>query len=312
MIAVAITMFTEVNAYISMVNGIHAFNIGDCRTANNRFQVVLNSRVYDLLGLVPQAQQLTNECYGFLKAVANEEQGYNGHALAAYIDFQRTFPASGLTSVVPVKIQAIFGRSSMEELAVKETCDRVAILGESQLIPRSQEYLPVLYFHCGEIYESAGEFQNALMMYYQIRENYPQHALAGQIQTAIARLEIKIARQSGAGTIAQPTASGKAPVGTSLYKIRNDSPDRLQLFLNGTQTLIEEIPACESCRTYTQDPVQCPDIGPMHSFTLRPGKYDVLVKSVSSAKDTPFQGTWILESGQAYSECYFIVTTPER
>ena len=45
---------------------------------------------------------------------------------------------------------------------------------------------------------------------------------------------------------------------------------------------------------------------PAYRYTLQPGEYEVLVRSVSDPTVNPFTGVWSLATGQAYSSCFYL------
>jgi len=288
--------------------GVGAFNRGDCNEAISYFERIRESFDWGVVNAGPQSEQLTLECVAFLRTVVAEQASSYGLALTHYIDFPSIYPASGLNGFIPARVAALFGQASIQELAIRETCDRVALLGESGLLPRPSDQLPQLYYHCGQTYHREGDLHNALAMYMLIRTDHPNHPIGPQATKALADVKIEIAEQEGAGAIEQPPQSGSAPIGTSVYVVQNDSPERIQLTLSGPEVLIEELPECQSCQKFTKDPQNCPEKGPVGRYTLKPGKYEVLVESITDEGIIPFRGTWTFESGTEYSECYYVVT----
>lgn len=309
LLCIAGVAIPEINDNNNLNAGIRAYENGDCREAIQRFNKVIESFDWGIVDASPQANMLKEECVAFQNAIEAENRGNFGVALTHYLDFPKIYPASKLNTFIPSGVSSLFGKAPVEDLAIKGVCDRVALLGESNLIPRPEEQLPELYYYCGETYEKLGDFENALIMYYQILTDYPIHIIGEQATAGYARVEIQIAERAGAGSIAQPEKSGDAPIGTSVYIVRNDSPEKIQVILSGPEVIIEEIPKCEICQTYSSDVQFCPEEGPVSRITLKPGTYDVLVKSVSDTSVTPYRGTWTFESGAEYSECYYVVTS---
>ncbi|MEC4802630.1 MAG: hypothetical protein SAJ12_02510 [Jaaginema sp. PMC 1079.18] len=69
----------------------------------------------------------------------------------------------------------------------------------------------------------------------------------------------------------------------------------------------------KDCETfYNQQPEGCPAKGPVQRYTLKPGQYDVVVKSVTQKTVRPFAGTWQLNSNAIYSSCFFIVPQEQQ
>jgi hypothetical protein len=73
---------------------------------------------------------------------------------------------------------------------------------------------------------------------------------------------------------------------------------------------VEKLEPCADCEEFTGDgPSACPEKGPVGSYVLPPGTYEVVVTAVSTGSVTPFRGTWTLESGQEYASCFYLVTS---
>ena len=68
--------------------------------------------------------------------------------------------------------------------------------------------------------------------------------------------------------------------------------------------------ACPACEDFFGvGPAECPDKGPVQSYSLKPGVYEVVVEASSDSGVIPFTGTWELISGDEYSSCFYIVET---
>jgi hypothetical protein len=147
-------------------------------------------------------------------------------------------------------------------------------------------------------------------MYSALREEHSGHRLVGPATDALARVEIELAEQSGAGIIEQPLPSGTVAPGTSVYEVQNDSPYRLQIILRGPEVIIEEIDECRTCTTYFEEPEECPGRGPIRQITMKPGEYKILVKSISDDGVIPYRGAWTFADSWEYAYCYYVVQEP--
>jgi len=291
--------------------GITAFNAGDCTAANTRFRQIRDNPDWKSVKAIYPANLLFFECLAFLKAIVEEDAGHFGLALAYYVDFHKTYSASGLYNYLPSKVTTLLTKASWEELAVEPLCDWALPLKESKLLPQPDEQLPELYYYCGHTYEKIGEPENAITMYNTVRIDYSNHPLSPAATEDLARVEIELAQASNARPFPQPEQSGTAPEGVSVYVVQNDSPEAIQIILRGPETVIKEIPACDTCQKLTKEPDQCPNKGPVELITLKPGRYTVLVKSIGESTVTPYKGAWNFESGGEYTECYYILTNPK-
>jgi tetratricopeptide (TPR) repeat protein len=189
-------------------------------------------------------------------------------------------------------------------------CKNAASLQKNKAISTRPDFMPRLYFNCGQAYEEDKNWSNAIAMYEAFLAGFSDHALAPEVEAGLARSLIAQAKAAGAGEIAPPERSGSTGSGFTEVIIQNDSPERLRIVFSGPETRIEELAACSSCITYTGfGPLYCPEKGPIGDYTLQPGEYEVVVESISDTGVTPWTGTWALESGDEYYSCFFLVTT---
>lgn len=116
-----------------------------------------------------------------------------------------------------------------------------------------------------------------------------------------------LAEQQDIPEIGQPNAT-IIDSENAVISIQNASPNGIQMILSGTRNYIEVLPACPTCRTYTgSGPETCPDEGPSTQLEVEPGTYIVVVSTQSDSSITPFRGTWTLEAGRGYPNCFFVV-----
>ena len=177
------------------------------------------------------------------------------------------------------------------------------------VIVRRVNFIPSLYYHCGQMYEKDGDWINAISMYETFLDKYHDNTLAKDVETALAHLIVAQSKTSGTGKIPEPEQSGKTNDSTTEVIIQNDSPDKLRIVFSGPESHVEELTSCSLCTKFIDiGPTDCPQKGPIGRYTLKPGQYDVVVESISSSEITPWSGNWNLISGEEYSSCFFIVT----
>jgi hypothetical protein len=118
------------------------------------------------------------------------------------------------------------------------------------------------------------------------------------------------AQALGAGEIPAPERSGSTGSEATAVIIQNDSPEPLRIVFSGPESRVEELEACDTCTNYTGvGPLYCPELGPIGTYTLAPGAYDVVVESIGDDGTTPWTGAWELVTGDEYYSCFFVVTT---
>ncbi len=189
-------------------------------------------------------------------------------------------------------------------------CGMANELDQLSLFKQDPNELTNLYLNCGENYVDAEEFTLAADLYQSFIEKYPDHPRVEEIKFLLPDLLIKAAKTGSTGTIERPDASGWAPAGVSRVVIQNDSPHTLRLVFSGPDARIEELPACDECSDYTGiGPMYCPEKGPIGSYDLTPGTFEVMVEALDDSGIDPFTGTWELEDSKEFYSCFFVVTT---
>jgi uncharacterized membrane protein YhaH (DUF805 family)/tetratricopeptide (TPR) repeat protein len=192
-------------------------------------------------------------------------------------------------------------------IANSAACGSVESFQNETALADRAELLPRLYYRCGQDYDKKKSYSQAVAMYEAFVKNYPDHSLAGAVNTALARALVNAARAAGAGEISPPQRSGSTGSGETRVVIQNDSPQSLRIVFSGPKSMIVELAACSSCTTYMIQPFSCPEKGPIGRYNLPAGKYDVLVESISDSGVTPYTGDWTLVGGDEYYSCFYIL-----
>lgn len=290
--------------------GHEAYRRVDCTVASNYFDRVINGwRIVDFGGLATRAQQEKSECLAFKPVLEQEQKGNLGQALVAYNGFLSDYKAdSELVDAARDRVKSLFAKNKPEKLATKSLCDNLKRL-QPDLIPESETTLPPLHFACGETYTNLKDYNKAAVIYESFLDTYPDHALAPQAKTAWAKTLVAQAKQEGAGNLPAPQRTGSTGGGPPVVTIRNDSPEPMRIVFSGPEGRIEELEACPTCQKYVgQGPKSCPNQGPVGNYTLKAGEYDVVVKSRGDKLVRPFKGTWSMNTGWTYTNCFYIVT----
>ncbi len=194
-------------------------------------------------------------------------------------------------------------------LANPFTCQESETLRQSIIADRT-DFMPRLYYGCGRKYEENADHANARKMYETFLSIYPNHALAKEVESTLARIIVEQAKASNAGEIPQPESSGSTASGSAQIIFQNDSPERIRITFSGTYSQIEELDACSTCTKYGigQAPMYCPELGPIGQYTLPPGVYDIVVESISNNTITPWAGNWNLIDANEYYRCFLLTT----
>ncbi len=189
-------------------------------------------------------------------------------------------------------------------------CQNVDVLERNEVFERLVGFRFQLLYTCGVQAEEDGDYETAIGLYETLLDKYELHPQVEEIEERLAQALFDQAQAAGAGEIAPPASSGYVSGSLAVVVIQNDSPESLRIIFTGPETRIETLPACSTCENYFGvGPLYCPEKGPIGTYELEPGTYSILVEASSDSGTTPFTGTWTLEGGKEYYNCFFIVTT---
>ncbi|MCA1991092.1 MAG: hypothetical protein LDL41_03460 [Coleofasciculus sp. S288] len=292
--------------------GEQAYETANCEEAIAHFDRVINGQSgADFNDYTARAQAKKAECQAFQDAIGQQKAGKPEAALVAYADFVNRYPGGALVEPIRQQSAALFEQAGLAALAKPTVCEKMDILVKKNLIPQQDTNLPALYHSCGQVYATRENYANAVNMYERFLENYQKHQLASEVKAALAQSMVAEAKAKGAGDILQPGRSGITSDGTTVVEIRNDSPETMRIVFSGPDPRFEELDPCDDCIKYVgKGPESCPNKGPIERYTLKPGQYDVVVKSISDRGIRPFTGNWSLDNGTEYNSCFFIVQQP--
>ena len=294
--------------------GHEAYRKIDCSVATEHFDRLLNQwRIIDVGGYAALAQQEKSECLDFKPAFEQEQTGKVGQAIVAYKDFLNKHNIdSHLVNAARERVKSIFEKNKPAKLATPELCENLSQL-KTDLISQADTNLPPLYIACAENYTSLKAYDKASQTYESFLDKYPNHSLVSEAKAGWARTLVAQAKEQGAGTLNPPERSNNLDGGPPVVTIQNESPEPMRIVFSGPEGRIEELEKCSSCEKYVgKGPESCPNKGPVGRYTLKPGEYDVVVKSIGDRLVKPFKGTWSMNSGSNYSNCFYIVTNPTQ
>jgi tetratricopeptide (TPR) repeat protein len=258
-----------------------------------------------------KAQAELEECQALQAGDDLSAGGSLGDAVMSYSAFAAKYADSPLNATAQTKGAELIASNDAEKVASASLCDSIDSLAEQKFIASPDEQLPPLLNACGQVYEQASDYTKAVEAYNRFRHEYPDHALAEQVEAAYVRATLAEAEALGAGSLPAPQAVGESSGGTGTVTvvIQNDSPEQLSMVFSGPDTRVEDLEKCVDCESFAgTEPDACPELGPVGRYELAPGTYEVVVKASSDGSVTPFRGTWTLEEGQEYSSCFYLVT----
>lgn len=310
--AIAYLTFQHLLTRASYNKGERAYEAGNCEVAIAQFDRAIDrGQLVDLNDYVDRARARKVECQAFQSAIKRQETGEFAAALVAYDDFVNRYPNGALVEPSRQQTANLFEQPGLAALAQPNVCERMDALIRHELIPQPETNLPSFYHACGQTYAAARDHTKAVNMYERFLDRYPEHQLASEVKTALAQSMVADTKAKGAGNILQPERSGITSPGSTVLVIQNDSPEKMRLIFSGPEPRFEELEPCTDCQKYIGErPETCPNKGPIGRYTLKPGQYDVVVKSISDRGVRPFTGNWALGDGSEYNSCFFIVQQP--
>ncbi|HLP87943.1 MAG TPA: tetratricopeptide repeat protein [Nostocaceae cyanobacterium] len=291
---------------------LKAYQSADCETASKEFAKVLEGKSQsDTSDRVISSRAKKAECDEYQKAVVQQKTGKPAPAFTIYANFVTTYPKSPLIKEVAKSTPALLTKADFKTLAQPTSCKQLKGITDSKILPEPEKNLPLLYQNCGQLFESKKQYSQAVVIYEDFLTKFPKHPLLPSIKASFAKSLVAEAKQTGAGNIPRPQSAGFSGSGSTVVEIRNESPEKMRIVFSGPQPRFEELEGCTNCQKFVNvGPRSCPNKGPVGRYTLTPGNYEVVVKSIGQGRVRPFTGQWSLSSGTEYKNCFFIVQRP--
>ncbi|MBA2283387.1 MAG: hypothetical protein H0W25_19435, partial [Acidimicrobiia bacterium] len=258
--------------------------------------------------LTARAQVEVEECELLLAADTLDTQGSQGDAVLAYSGFVTDHAASPIADFAIERGAALIAGEPPERLATVELCGALEELEAQRFVETPDDDLPPLLLACALLLQEEGDLAAALAALERVRSTYPDHEVGSAVDEAFVEIALAEAEASGAGELEQPEPVGPAgdPSGPTVVLIENASREPLTIVFNGAEQRVEEVAPCSDCDAESGE-AACDATGPEILVELPPGTYEVLVRAASGADVIPFRGTWALDAGFEYDQCFFIV-----
>ncbi|HEY6570305.1 MAG TPA: hypothetical protein VIZ22_08455 [Candidatus Limnocylindrales bacterium] len=258
-----------------------------------------------------QAQAELQECQALLEGSDLIAGGNPADGLLAYSEFVLKYGDGPRADAAVAGGRQAIDDGPPESVASVDVCDSLDTLEEQGFVAGEDEALPPLLYACGQTYEASAAYAAAIVVLGRFLTSYPDHALTDSVKDAFARVTVADAKAAGAGSLPEPDHVGPSEAGGDLATviIQNSSPESMGIVFSGPDVRVESLDACPTCETFTDTgPAECPDAGPVGTYLVEPGDYEVVVTATSTGDVTPFHGTWTLSAGEEYSSCFYVVT----
>ena len=258
-----------------------------------------------------QAQAELQECMALLEGSDLVAAGNPADGVLAYSEFLLKYGDGPLAAAALDGGRAAITDGTPEDVASTGVCDALGSLEEQGFVASADDAVPPLLYACGQTYEASAAYSDAIAVLGRFLTSYPDHALTDSVKDAFARVTVADAKAAGAGSLPEPDHVGPSEAGGDLATvvIQNSSPESMGIVFSGPDVRVEKLESCPTCETYTDvGPAECPDAGPVGTYVVEPGDYEVVVTATSTGDVTPFHGTWTLSAGEEYSSCFYVVT----
>ena len=264
---------------------------------------------FEQLDLMRASQVLAWSAELVARAIKWEDGTYVVRAMNNYVDLMDDFGSYEEPYLRAAKrIDGIDARVSQTIKSRPCVGLRYAEALEGEYYGYGDELARALYGCAGEKF-AAGRFTQAQRLYDRIVDEAPRNKLVPAARRRSIASEVAAIRGKGTGKLPAPVVSGSSGSNNVKLTIRNSSPYGLEYLISGPHARRITLPACGGCKKYTrgQEPARCPP-GPSRTITVRAGSYTEVVRSLSG-NVTDWSGDQDLSAGDAYSHCFFIVTS---
>ncbi|HEV2071040.1 MAG TPA: tetratricopeptide repeat protein [Acidimicrobiales bacterium] len=164
---------------------------------------------------------------------------------------------------------------------------------------------PGALFSCGEQSHEKGQFREAATHFRALLERFPDSDLAALAEAARVDSEVAAARGQTTSPLPPPPPTGRAPSGSAVLIVQNDSPRPIEVLVSGPSSKRISLEPCAGCSEVISQ-LGCTGKGPLVEVVLEPGEYEVLARVTDGTTVTPFTGTWSLSGATRYSHCLYI------
>jgi len=179
---------------------------------------------------------------------------------------------------------------------------------------RARAALPGALYGCGLSEFSAGKYGSAIEHLTTFIAGYPRDSRVAKARQKRIAAEVAEIGAGATGDLAPLERTGSGPSGTATVQVVNDSPYALEILYSGPVADQLTIPACAACTVrsspslvdrYFGGPTCGGDGVPSRALRLKPGSYQVVVRTSASGGPRPYSGSWKLAGGSRYDNCYY-------
>jgi TolA-binding protein len=179
---------------------------------------------------------------------------------------------------------------------------------------RARAALPGALYGCGLADLKAARYSSAIEHLTTFIKDYPRDSRVPDARQKRIAAEVAKVGAGTTGDLAPLERTGTGPSGTATVQVVNDSPYALEILYSGPVAAQLTIPRCAACTVRSAPSLlnryfggtTCGGDGvPSRTLRLRPGSYQVVVRTSASGGPRPYSGSWRLAGGARYDNCYY-------
>ena len=195
--------------------------------------------------------------------------------------------------------------------------EKITVGKDGKWLPHIQTNLDKLYTGCAtsmlnkaiDAYQKK-KYKIAKMLLDKVNLGHSNSEATEKANKYQVLVDIAIAKSQRAASLSPIKGRQYASTGPARVVLVNGSSSSLSIAMTGSETVKQQIGPCINC--YKPED-RCKAQKNIASFILKPGDYNVLVKSSSpGSKVKPFVGVYELKEGHFYSQCYVIQTKQKK
>lgn len=236
------------------------------------------------------------EYYDLFEEIEIETRGQDNDTLAK------------MKQIVQPRIVTIFGAASPAEFADEAFCLRVFGLYDYGLIADPDVHLPLFYATCAEIFFATERYGEAVSMYRQLLQDYPDHESAENATehlTEALMAEVNYKLDGPFSGLGEVSTGGR---GNPVVTIQNDAYRDLHVNLDGVETQRHVLDPCKGCQPVYGATAKEECVGPTETFEIKPGIYQV---SANPYGLPGYEREWRLKTGTAYYICFYVTRSEQ-
>ncbi|MET0496297.1 MAG: hypothetical protein ABW000_24485 [Actinoplanes sp.] len=223
-------------------------------------------------------------------------------AMRADLDkaYATTIADAGAEPCTAIEVLTYLGSVSLEAARIRAAEARSALAGA--------------LYGCGLSEFDGARYSEAIEHLNKFIADYPKDSRVAKARQKRIAAEVAQVRAGATGDLAPLERTGNGPAGTATVKVVNDSPYPLEILYSGPVADQLTIAACATCTVRSSPSIYdryfggstCGGDGvPSRTLRLRPGSYQVVVRTSTSDGPRPYSGSWKLAGGSRYDNCYY-------